>query len=72
MKTIETTIIVQPDGSITIRPRPELAPGEHRAVLVIEETLATVSTTTKREPLNLPVIDVGSLHREDIYDDWGR
>jgi hypothetical protein len=38
MKTIETTITVLADGSIQIPPRPDLTPGEHRAVLVVEET----------------------------------
>jgi hypothetical protein len=37
MQTIETTIVVLPDGSIQIPPRPGLPPGEHRAVLILEE-----------------------------------
>jgi hypothetical protein len=41
MKTIETTITVLPDGSIQIPPRPDLPPGEHHAVLVVEETAVT-------------------------------
>lgn len=40
MKTIETTIIVLPDGSIQLPPRPDLPPGEHRVVLVVEEALS--------------------------------
>jgi hypothetical protein len=39
MQTIETTIVVLPDGSIHIPPRPGLPPGEHRAVLVVEEAI---------------------------------
>jgi ABC-type taurine transport system ATPase subunit len=39
MQTIETTVVVLPDGSIHIPPYPGLPPGKHRAVLVVEETL---------------------------------
>jgi hypothetical protein len=53
MKTIETTITVLADGSIQIPPRPDLTPGEHRAVLVVDEAQAGVSpasaTTTDAE-----------------------
>ena len=49
MKTIETTITVLPDGSIQIPPRPELAPGEHRAVLVIEDAQAAAPAAGERE-----------------------
>ncbi len=41
MKTIETTITVLADGRIQIPPRSDLSPGEHRAVLVIEEVQKT-------------------------------
>ncbi len=37
MKTIETIITVLPDGSIQIPAYPELQPGQHRAVLVVDQ-----------------------------------
>jgi len=75
MKAIETTVIVSSDGKATLRVPPGVPPGEHRAVLVIEEQPATAE---ERPPLDFPVIHVGSwpadlsLRREDMYDDWGR
>jgi hypothetical protein len=73
MKTIETTVIVGPDRTITL-PVPEDVPlGAHRVVLVIEDASATPPP-----PLDLPMLPVESwpenlsLRREDMYDDWGR
>ncbi len=64
MKTIETTITVLPDGSIQIPPRPELAPGEHRAVLVIDEAQAAAAPADERQratealrTAGLPILD---------------
>jgi len=77
MKTIETTITVLPDGSIQIPPRPDLTPGEHRAVLMVEEPVVT-ATTHPPAPLQLKMLDwsswpVGStFRREEIYGDDGR
>jgi hypothetical protein len=75
MKTIETTGTVQPDGTLTIQVPPDIQPGEHRIVLVIDEQPAVPAP---RSPLNFPVDHYGSwlanvsLRREDMYDDWGR
>ena len=77
MKTIELTITVLPDGSIQVPPRPELAPGKHRAVLVIEEA-PTRAPVAEHEPLRLNMIDMrgwpadARFHREELYDDTGR
>lgn len=74
MKTIETTATVGPDGALTARVPPEVPPGEHRVVLVIEEEPAR----EKASPFDFPVHDLGpwpeglSLRREDLYGDWGR
>ena len=75
MRTIETTATVDPDGTLTARVPPEIPPGQHRVVLVIEE-----QPERKEEvpPFDFPVHDLGpwpeglSLRREDMYDDWGR
>jgi hypothetical protein len=80
MLTIEATATLTPDGHLTIAVPPDalppdLSPGEHRVVLLIEEQAGQRKT---RPPLNFPVDSYGSwpddlsLRREDIYDDWGR
>jgi hypothetical protein len=37
MRTIETTARILPDGTVTIQLPPDVAPGDRRIVLVIEE-----------------------------------
>jgi hypothetical protein len=75
MRTIETVITVLPDGSIRIPPRPDLKPGDHRAVLVIEE-LAT--SQTSQPLLGLKMLDIpgwpvdSTFRREEMYDDHQR
>jgi hypothetical protein len=75
MKTIETTATVSSEGTLTARVPPDIPPGEHRVVLVIEEQLRPVEP---RPSLDFPVDDWGtwpeslSLSREDMYGDWGR
>lgn len=75
MRTIETTVMIGADGKLVLQLPPDIAPGEHRIVLVIEEQSVPAE---KRPPLDFPVIDAGawpenlSLSREDLYDDFGR
>lgn len=77
MKTIEALAAVTPDHKLLIQVQvpPEVIPGEHRVVVMIEENLLPVS---KPERWDFPVIDVGpwpenlSLRREDMYGDDGR
>jgi hypothetical protein len=75
MRTIETTAVVTNEGTITLRVPPDISPGKHRVVIVIEEQPAQKE---KRPPLDLPAHDYGpwpanlSLRREDMYDEWGR
>ncbi|MEI7646039.1 MAG: hypothetical protein WCJ55_17355 [Chloroflexales bacterium] len=77
MKTFETVITVLPDGSIHIPPRPDLTPGAHRAVLVLEELVLTLPATPAA-PLKLHIRPWGgwptdaTFRREDLYDEWGR
>lgn len=78
MKTIETIITVLPDGSIQIPPHPDLPPGEHHAVLMVEEQPALPPQRTPKPPLKLHVRDWSNwpadfrFRREDLYDDDGR
>ena len=75
MRTIETIATVTEDGKITIQVPPDIMPGEHKIVVVIEEPPLKKET---RPPLDLPVHDYGpwpenlSFRREDMYDNWGR
>ena len=79
MKTIETTASVTPDGTLTARVPPEVPPGEHRVVVVIDEQpSASISGREECPPLDFPVRDYGpwpeglSLRREDMYGNGGR
>ncbi len=72
MQTIETTATVTPDGTLVVTVPPTIAPGAHRVVIVIEETL--VDTT----PLILRPIPLtnwppeATFCREEIYGDDAR
>lgn len=77
MKVLETRATVATDGKLRIvtQAPPEIAPGEHRAVLVIDEGSAK---GVPREPLRLIPLDLqgwpaeSTFRREDIYRDDGR
>lgn len=75
MKAIEVEIKVLPDGSIQLPAHLELRPGTHRAVLVVEEILASAPATTNIPPLK--ILDWShwpadsTFRREDLYGDDG-
>lgn len=75
MKTIETTVLVTPDGTVTLQLPEDIPPGEHRIVVVIDEQPID---RENRPPLKFPVDRYGpwpedlSLRREDMYGEWGR
>jgi hypothetical protein len=75
VKTIELTAVVNPDRTITVQLPPEISPGEHRVVLVIEEQ---VQAEPQRRPLQFSAYPIGlvsdtfTFRREDLYDDDGR
>lgn len=74
MKTIETTAVVGEDRKLTVQLPPDVAPGRHRIVLMVDEPEARAASTLD----DFPTIDVGpwpddlSLRREDMYGDDGR
>jgi hypothetical protein len=75
MRTIETTATVAPDGTLTAHVPPDVTPGTHKIVLVIDD----VSREAREPPLGaFPVPTVGGwppdllLRREDMYGDAGR
>ena len=75
MRIIETTAVVTSEGTITLQVPPDISPGKHKVVIVIEEQ---PTQKEKRPLLDLPAHDYGlwpanlSLRREDMYDEWGR
>lgn len=75
MKTIETTVTVTPEGSVTLHVPPDIQPGEYQVVMVIDEHPIVKE---KRPPLKFPVDHYGpwpshlSLRREDMYGEDGR
>jgi len=70
VKTIETTVIVTADGKVTLQLPPDIPPGEHKIVLVIDEQSVA---DCKRLPLKFSAYPVGlvkesfTLRREDLY-----
>jgi hypothetical protein len=77
---------VDENGTVILKVPPQVSPGLHKMVIVIEEAeLAEWTNGTQNgesiehdEGFVLPLGDVGpwpenlSLRREDLYDDWGR
>lgn len=76
MEVVEVDIVVEADGKIEGQAPPGTAPGKYRATL--EARNAPPTEAGKRQPLNIPVIDVDywpenfSTRREDLYGDDGR
>jgi len=75
MRTIEMTATITADGTLTLQVPSDIRPGDHQAVLVIDEQ---PMTREKRLPLKFSAYAVGlvsegmTLRREDIYGDDGR
>jgi hypothetical protein len=77
MRTIETTITITLDGEILVPTRAHLTPGEHKAVLVIEDTPIQPTNGIAKPPLKLHVFALDAppgttYRREDLYNDDGR
>ncbi|MSS69911.1 MAG: hypothetical protein EXS64_00325 [Candidatus Latescibacteria bacterium] len=72
MRTVETTATVMADGTLTAQVPPDIPPGEHQVVLVIDE-----KSLTKKERLSLKfsaypvglISEDSTFRREDLYDD---
>lgn len=71
-RTIETRVTVDEQGLATLQFPPDVPPGEHKVVVVIE------GQSKARTPLRFSSHEVGKwpegfqARREDIYDDDGR
>ncbi len=72
MRTIKTTATVASNGKLTIQMPPDIPPGEHRVVLIIDEQ---PTVEEKRPPLKFSAYQVGlassdlTFRREDLYGD---
>jgi hypothetical protein len=75
MRTIETTVTVTDDQQIIMTLPPDIMPGKHRVVLVIDETPVPLDVNPNKPPLKLNVDEwknwssESNFRREDIYDD---
>jgi hypothetical protein len=79
MKTIETAISVNPDGSavISLQLPPSVPAGMHRAVVIVEEQPGGVERHIDAPVDLLPLSFDGwpkdcTFRREDLYGDDGR
>jgi hypothetical protein len=86
MLTVTVAAKMAQNGTVTLQLPPQVSPGYHKMVLVIEEAESPEAVheehgddlVAQRENLELPSHNVGpwpenfSLRREDLYDDWGR
>lgn len=78
MKRIEKTVSLTPVGALTLELPEDIAPGEHRIILVIEEHPPESAGVGSKDDFEFPVVHMGpwpeglSLRREDMYDDDGR
>lgn len=76
MKTLETTAVVGHDHKLTLQLPPEIAPGRHHIVLVIDESQNKAGQTWTTA--DWPIHDAGlvdpsfTMRREELYGDNGR
>ena len=72
MHTIEATATIRPDSTLTVQVPPDIAPGEHHIVVIIDEQ---PMVPAPRPPLQFAAYPVGltaserTLRREELYDD---
>jgi hypothetical protein len=79
MKTLEIQAIVDLCGELrVVAQAPGIAPGEHRAVLVLDEAVRPTARRAPKPPLRLKMLEGQgwpadtTFRREDIYGDDGR
>ena len=79
MRTIETAISVNPDGSAVIELQlpGNVSAGVHRAVVIVEEQPTAAGQQVNSPPNLLPLTFAGwpkdcAFRREDLYGDDGR
>jgi hypothetical protein len=77
VRAIETKAHITADGQLTVQVPSDIPPGEHQVKIIFEDRMATTESSSSPAS-EFPVIRVDawpedlSLHRETMYDDWGR
>jgi len=72
MRTIEATATIHPDRTLTVQVPPDITPGEHHIVVIIDEQ---PTVPVPRPPLQFAAYPVGltaperTFRREELYDD---
>lgn len=72
MRTIEATATIRPDSTLTVQVPPDIPPGDHHIVVIIDEQ---PTVQTPRPPLQFAAYPVGltaperTFRREELYDD---
>jgi len=78
MRTIETTAQVTEDRKLMGQAPPEVTPGRHRILIIMEDVAQADGGGDLDDFDDFPAHDWGtwpanvSLRREDMYDDWSR
>jgi hypothetical protein len=76
MKMIQTTIVVDAHGKGIIQLTPDIAPGSHQAVVVIDEPVTMPAQPTMadfpRHEIPWPFPEGFTFRREEMYGDEGR
>jgi len=72
MRTIETTAMITDEGLLTVQVPPDIAPGDHHIVVIIDEQ---PTVQPPRPPLQFAAYPVGltaperTFRRAELYDD---
>jgi len=72
MRMIETTAIITDEGTLTVQVPPDITPGDHHIVVIIDEQ---PTVPAPRSPLQFAAYPVGltaperTFRREELYDD---
>ena len=72
MRMIETTAIITDEGTLTVQVPPDITPGDHHIVVIIDDQ---PTVPVPRPPLEFAAYPVGltaperTLRREELYDD---
>ncbi len=76
MITVQTRVTVDDKGVATLRLPPSVTPGEHKVVLVIEESPSPRKTSIMegfpRHDVKVDLPEGFTFRREELYDDSGR
>ena len=64
MRTIEATVTIRPDRTLTVQVPPDIAPGDHHIVVIIDEQ---PTVEAPRPPLQLAAYPIGLTASERTF-----